>query len=663
MQFLYLFFLLIWTFSLVSYESSPSGNNNSRSIPSVEVKFDQPIKQPSHNWNVSSNVSVLTNSSYRNAAHYTVLAHASPRLQYYFTHVVSPLMHDATVHNHCCVLPGYTFSAGFRDCINQLAQFSSSDSLLTANLAQRLETYCTRIENIVFSGKDHSFCETLSHQNQVALLNVYADFLKEFYAQNAPTLFFEQSTHNSMMQGIMKHIDWQSYDGKNIKSTPKQLQQHHATSVNGNLGAVYKAFHEGNNIQAYTIGNERVKTLIPRLLIGEKVKVTSVFEQYPALRQKIEPAYLAAQAKIEQQRCMQQEYVQQGAAAIKAQFKDGINVKTLFSDRTQQRYNSAVYHVDNPAFFKKMHAVAAEQAACIKSCHLTPDQKGILFEGGHLQHTLLDETISVIDTAISGDLVDNMQNVVIDLANTSIESNKHGQIVVTTQALDTCWAIIEYAHNIAKCAYTDVLNNMHPIERGIYHGVVDSISGVVHAVLHPIETAKETAQSLATVGYCLGKLAYTVGVCDAACDVLESDPKRYEEMIAQFAIDPEALVALYEHVYEQARNTSAEDIARVGTKTIIDTMLLHEVTKIVSAFGKEQWAALIGCMRKGERSAEVALTAENIPAKCGEEIASIVQKMEDNSKIGSDLTKVQIISEINANKIWSNSSSFAELNK
>ena len=46
-------------------------------------------------------------------------------------------------------------------------------------------------------------------------------------------------------------------------------------------------------------------------------------------------------------------------------------------------------------------------------------------------------------------------------------------------------------------------------------------------------------------------------------------------------------------------------------------------------------------MRKGGQSAEVALTAENIPMKCAEEVASVVQKMESTQKVGGGAKAVQ----------------------
>ena len=70
----------------------------------------------------------------------------------------------------------------------------------------------------------------------------------------------------------------------------------------------------------------------------------------------------------------------------------------------------------------------------------------------------------------------------------------------------------------------------------------------------------------------MGKIAYVGCVLDAAYDVLETDSKHYEQIIQQYAIDSHALIAVYEHAKE---NISTEDIARVGTKVVVDMMLLH----------------------------------------------------------------------------------------
>jgi hypothetical protein len=58
-----------------------------------------------------------------------------------------------------------------------------------------------------------------------------------------------------------------------------------------------------------------------------------------------------------------------------------------------------------------------------------------------------------------------------------------------------------------------------------------------------------------------------------------------------------------------------------------------------SAIAKECWVELISCMGKGEQSAEIALTAENIPVKCTEEIASLMNSTE---KVGGGAKATQV---------------------
>ena len=90
----------------------------------------------------------------------------------------------------------------------------------------------------------------------------------------------------------------------------------------------------------------------------------------------------------------------------------------------------------DPQFYQKIHKLLAEEVAGINTQHLTPDQKGILLEGGHLQHYLVDEAISVVDTVISGDLVENMHDAVLDLANASLKLNKEGDVIMASRTLD-----------------------------------------------------------------------------------------------------------------------------------------------------------------------------------------------------------------------------------
>lgn len=618
--------LLIYSFVLFGYEGSGKTNDNSSyDMQYVHIDSCQHRQAPS-SWSFSCDVKTVPNS-YDYQANYSVIANnASPALQHYFAHTVMPLMYHATTQGYYYVLPGYAFDDGLRYCKNQLSQFSSSDAALISGLTHRLETYCARIETILF--KKDMFCDALCRDDQIKLINVYADFLKEFYARDARYIFLDQSKTSSLMQRVMREIDWNHYDGRDAKSSIKQLQQRQAASANGNLGKVYKALHEGNSEKAYIIGNERVTTAI-----GKKQIVTSVFERYPELRQKVEQIYKTDKAKAEQVRIAQQAAIKRDAEKVQKHYQEQ-KEEALFAkhpDLLKDRCNATTIQFHDPRLFEKLHKVLAEHIVHINPQHLTADQKGILCTGGHLQHHLVDEAISVVDVAISGDLVENMQDAVIELANTSLQLNKENDVIMASRTLDACWALLDHAHNAAKCAYATIITHAPLVAKGMADGVRESLHGAIHAVCHPIEAIQDVAQSLAVAGYYLGKITYSVCVFDAACDLLEADPEHFEQKIREHLIDPDAFITIYEHA---KNNISTEDVARVGTKTAVDMMLLHGATKAVSAIAKECWPALISCMRKGEQSAEVALTAENIPVQCGEEIASVTQKMESLQKTG-----------------------------
>jgi len=617
--------MLMCSFSLLSYESSPD-SGTAGNMPQAEMQLNNHNMQPLNSWHFSANVHAIPNYSQLKLADYSVIAHqASPQLKNYFATVVTPLMYDAMINNHYVSIPGYVFPDGIRHCANQLSQFSHSDAALIKSLSKRLETYCARIENILFNGKNHSFCDALSYKDQIKLIKGYANFLKEFYGSAAPHTFYYTAQTNPLMQRVMPSITWDQYDAGNTKSSLKKIEQYNAASINGHLGKVYKALHQGNSEQACAIGQERIKTIV-----CGKEKITSVFESYPALRQKVEQVYCADKAKIEQERLAKQAVMQQDAVQAQAHYEKQ-NDEVLFqeqkhSDLLKDRVSAALTQYYDPQIFKKLHTLMAEQAVHIDAHHLTSDQKGILCEGGHLQHYLVDEAISGVDTAISGDLVENMQDAVLDLANTSLTLNKEGDVMMASRTLDACWALIDHAQAIAQYTYNVVKHHAPLIVKGAAEGVRESLQGAVHAVCHPIEAVQEVAQSLAVAGYYVGKLAYSVYAFDAACELLEADPEHFDQKIREHVIDPQVFTAVYEHV---TNNVSTEDVARVGTKAVVDTMLLHGVTKVVSAIAEESVAAFISCMRKAEQSADVALTAENISVKCGEEIASVVQKMEN----------------------------------
>ena len=143
---------------------------------------------------------------------------------------------------------------------------------------------------------------------------------------------------------------------------------------------------------------------------------------------------------------------------------------------------------------------------------------------------------------------------------------------------------------------------------------------------------------MAVAGYYLGKALYKVSEYESIIDLIEIQPHIAQELSQQLGNEPSVLSAAYEYA---KKNISSEDVARIGTKTVLDMMLLHGITKAVSAIAKESWAEFISCMRKGEQSSDIVLTAENISVQCGEEIASVMENMQ---KAGSGTGVVKISS-------------------
>jgi hypothetical protein len=648
-------FLLMQCCSLFSHESSRDSSNK-YNTPHIEMRVNHNT-QPSHNWRLSANITTIPDcADARTPIHYSVLNQASPYLKHYFSDVVAPFMYSSAIANHCWVLPGYVAPYGLRHCLHALPQFISSDAVLIPRLTDRLETYCTRIESVLFKGDDHNFCETLSHKDQVALIHAYADFLKEFYSTIAQNLYDNLAQKNPLMRQVKSEINWKYYDGRNVESSVRDKDLRDAASVQSNLGVVYKALHDGDFEKACAIGRESVATVVSGRLFGKTTKTTSVFQRYPALQQKVEGANSAHQAKIEQERITKEKDVQQKAAAVQSECSDHILQKSHF-DTLQKRYGAATRNALNSQFSKKIHNITSLQADYFDKEHLTSDQKGILCEGGYLQHHLVDEVITIVDVIASGDLITNMNDAVIDLSNASLSLNKDGDVVMASRTLDACWALIDFAKDAAHYTYSALSTHVPLVAKGICDGACESLHGAVHAVCHPMQAAQDVVHSFVVAGYCLGKLAYTGCMLNAATDLLETDPKSYEQMIQPYGIEPETLVAIYEYA---KKDNATEDVARVGTKVVVDMMLLHGVTKVASAIAAESLPTFLSCMRKGGESVEVAMTVEGVPVRCADEVACLMEKMES---ISNDISKVNVVSELNAKKIWSNSKKFTELNK
>jgi len=577
-------------------------------------------------------------NSYMCKAQYSaIVCHGSDHLKHYFSTVIIPVMYNITIKNHANIFPCYTYSGGLCDLINRLSQFDGSDRAIIENLKVRLQSYCGRIEDVVFDSHG-LFITNLSHARRVELVKTYADFLKEFYAENAPSFFYNQSRDNQLMQQVMPGINWNWYDGRDYVPHKRVAEQRYAGSVNGNLGQVYYAMEQGDSSTAYAMGQEKVQTFFSGRMWGKTEEIASVFEKYPELKRIVEEKYLTDQKACSQRK---QVALQQEAKIIKSECENNID-QVIACDILQARCKAAQKDLTNFRSSKYIHKVFLENSKYIDTAFLSNDKKGIIFEGSALQHCLVDEAISVVDMVVCSHLHTKIQDAVVDLANGSLLSNKGGNAITASRMLDACWVVIDFGKKIISCTYTSVGIYAPLIVGGIAEGLGESLHDVAHAVCHPIETVQDLANSLVVVGYYLGKAVFAAAEYESVIDLSLTHPHLAKEMIQGLIDEPSMLPILY----EQVKKLSAKDVARGGTKFAADIMLLHGINKLIPLITKDALPAFVNSIRKGMQSTKVVVAVEGIPANCAQEISSLMSSLEKVSGRVDNMVNINNISEL-----------------
>jgi hypothetical protein len=614
------YILLMHFCSLFSHWSDVSWDN---ALPAshVEIKSDNiPEVHRSNLVLLEVGVTKSNSRSYDLPAHLMLDRYGSPQLQQYFYTQIVPIICGATIKDHCVAIPGYIVPHGLRDLFIDAALFSLTDKASIQALNQRLEVYYSAIEQIVYNKKEGLWNLSLLFDSQVQLAKIYIQFLKEFYPSLIWPILQETTSNTSVMQRV-KQLHWHKFENITSCNSKKQVAQGDASALNGKLGAAYSAFKKDNIEQAYKLGHERVTVKNPgwRGWFEDKVTTTSVFEHYSDLREKIEQEYSAYKAKMEQEI-----FANQKENALVAEQSNDVN---------------AHENIDEAIAQEVVHALQEPTALCISPENLTADQKGILLYGIPLQHALIDDSIDVVDEVIDQRLSGELRDAVIDLANVSITTNKNGDIPKTFMVLDTCWKILDFTEKAARCAHSTLTEKL-PIVAAMVEGVAESVQSTAHLIRYPVQAAQDAASAFMAAGYSLGRLTYAVALHSTACeDIIETDPLRAEEILKAHGPDPAIMDALCAEI----KNTSATDVARFGTKTITDFMLLHGIQKAVSAIGAKAMPVLLRCMNKGARSAEIAVSAEGIPLGCAEEVNALmnnVQKAEGTAQVAGTALEV-----------------------
>jgi hypothetical protein len=265
----------------------------------------------------------------------------------------------------------------------------------------------------------------------------------------------------------------------------------------------------------------------------------------------------------------------------------------------------------------------------------TKSELAISFTGSHLQHHFFDEMLSVIDIAISFDMIEDLQKVLIDLANASLASNKTGDLILTSFTLDACWAIIDFTKKIRSVCTSEV--NVFLINMML--GNFNQLSYKSVAVQSNLnEVIKDVVTSFAVMGYYLGKVIHRTVQHKAMRDLLKVDQKRLEQFLKKLLIDPILFFAVYD---ECIKKDFKKDILLSDKECAVHTILLHGIIKLVSLVNKKNLPIFLSCIHEGIQSCENEEANRNI---CAEEINVLLGKMQK-------IMNLLILNDISFNKI------------
>lgn len=576
----------------------------------------------------------------------SILAEASLPLKSYFFDHTTPQMYAATITNPNCVIPGYTSAYGLYDHLSELSQFACSDPAITKYLTSRMKSYYGRIENVLFdkNGLSHEF---ITYEHRVALIFIYADFLKEFYCHKAPSVFCHYTCDNQSILQYINFINWNQYNNFNYTASERTKAMRYAGSLNGNYGAALAALEAGDSEKAYAIGKQRVKIQYPGKYVGNWLptkKEISTFELYPDLQKITLERYSADKAKAEQKRAIKQAVIHRNIIKWCDFYKD--ENPYVPSDLLQQRHKAAQHSKNNPAFIQE-HNLSLVQIEQIDSQLLDKNKKSITLEGCHLQYQLIRESLRVIDAVMNPNISEKMKKAVIDLVNISIFTNKQDAVLATTYVLDTCWAFMHLEEYAAQQTYSLVSPYIFPIVEGIGEGVCESIQGFGNALVvagyflgkaiyafaeheavadlceTDFPTAQKVLEKLAEkesllspicdvvceVGHSVDQALFTFAEYEAASDLCEIDFSAGQEALKQLA-EKSSLPALWKY----AKTLTPKDIARGSTKFVVDTYLLHKTAQVVGLLASRSQPQFLHCVRKGIEAGKIPITADVISA-------------------------------------------------
>jgi len=153
------FFIYVLLIQFCFLYSSHEFHQVSNDAPHVEMNFNnhQDVRPAGHCY-IRVETQKSKYPSMQIPASHVIAKYGSLQLKNYLATVITPMMRTVTMDNYYCALAGYASPHGLRDCLAQTSQFLRSDErVVIEQLNTRIESYCTRIDEVLFD-KQGMFC-------------------------------------------------------------------------------------------------------------------------------------------------------------------------------------------------------------------------------------------------------------------------------------------------------------------------------------------------------------------------------------------------------------------------------------------------------------------------------------------------------------------------
>lgn len=584
-------FLVLLSCQVFAYEVWKEGNNGN--IPKLTCEYKEAMQDAvSSRAPISVGVHLHNNLNKHVAQAYIFRQYIPEKVKSHLHNVILPNILNVTIANYALAIPGCFHPQGFRGLVRfDHSQFSRQEQSTIAYFEKRVESYVARIEKILFD-KNGRFRGEQSHDDQVALALICANFLVEFYPRKAQVFFEELACTNPVCKTAYGEVgDW--HVTKYVKGHSKQKLIDAISNHPSNIlfAQVQDAVRKSNFDLALQLGNKRV--LIEHKLLWRD-KYDTVFGAYPQLRTQVEEAARKHAEQISRGLSQQQivadnlcdAYVDRGAQ----------HLSRLRQNEVEKLIDGCGAVVNDRESSKIVYPISESLSDAIYSRLLTADKLGIELYGDQLQHALMETTITTADSFIdlkqSSDYsnhLDELDESFFDFTNAAVAANKTGDVVLTSRLVDACWAMLDCATVFTKHMRNGADVIYSNFTAPAMHGVGKKLVNAAHTVTHPVKAVTECLDAFGICMHYVGKVAANTAIDYAKIDVLLNetsylDSHRAEQLgVALDNYEP-AIVTLGEGLHdfpwkETIKNISVPDVVEGIAGTITEVLLFHGVTK------------------------------------------------------------------------------------